>query len=72
MPAQGRDAPDNVDVGVAAGELQLADGTWVVVDEMGLEDGVLKERGERAKRQRLSTDVDTNVGCRRPKHVTLG
>ncbi|TPX71101.1 hypothetical protein SpCBS45565_g01325 [Spizellomyces sp. 'palustris'] len=44
VPAQGRDGEKD-DIGVSAGELQLADGTYILVDEMTLEDGVLKERG---------------------------
>ncbi|KAJ3190126.1 hypothetical protein HDU85_000417 [Gaertneriomyces sp. JEL0708] len=45
VPAQGRERSDNLDIGVSAGELQLADGTHVLVEEMTLEDGVLNERG---------------------------
>ncbi|KAJ3002151.1 hypothetical protein HKX48_002501, partial [Thoreauomyces humboldtii] len=42
-PAQNRDAA--LDVGLAAGDLQLVGGTWVLVEEAGLEDGTLNERG---------------------------
>ncbi|KAJ3012100.1 hypothetical protein HKX48_006444 [Thoreauomyces humboldtii] len=42
-PAQNRDAA--LDVGLAAGDLQLVEGTWVLVEEAGLEDGTLNERG---------------------------
>ncbi|TPX57260.1 hypothetical protein PhCBS80983_g03945 [Powellomyces hirtus] len=44
--AAGNDeAADKLDMGLHAGELQLVDGTWVVVDETALEDGTLNERG---------------------------
>ncbi|KAI9096981.1 putative alanine racemase-domain-containing protein [Phlyctochytrium arcticum] len=49
VPAQGREdgSTTNLDSVVAAGLLQLADGTSVLVDETCMEDGLLRERGIR-------------------------
>ncbi|KAJ3145714.1 hypothetical protein HDU89_006949 [Geranomyces variabilis] len=66
-PAQAT-ADSPTDIGLHAGELQLAPGTLVLIDEAGLRDGTLNERGVRNV-QHLATAIR---GARLPCLIPYG